>query len=94
MNSKNEKNRVMQNSKSSAVLISSKKLMFLVLFALFFVSVIVSKSSFAAETMSSGAGSAFQNANSQKAKSGNTDSAALNSLTLKMNKISKELILV
>ncbi len=90
-NSKNEKNRVMQNSKSSAVLISSKKLMFLVLFALFFVSVIVSKSSFAAETMSSGAGSAFQNANSQKAKSGNTDSAALNSLTLKMNKISKEL---
>ncbi len=90
-NCKNGKNRVMQNSKLSTVLISSKKLMFLVLFAVFFVSMIVPKRSFAAETNPSGAGSVFKNTNGLKAKSGNTDSAALNSLTLKMNKISKEL---
>jgi len=90
-NSKNGKNRRMQSNDKINPVLNSAKLIFLVLFAVFFVSAVVVKRSFAAATMPVGTGNAFKNANGPNAKSGNTDSAAVNSLTLKMNKISKEL---
>ncbi len=90
MNNKFKKNRTMQNSKSGRALISTK-LMLLVLFAVFYVSAVAAKRSFAIGTMPAGAGSVFKNVNAQKTESGNADDAAVNSLTLKMNKISKEL---